>query len=397
MNKKTDIFEFYIIFYNKKINIKIANDTLTNQKMLEEINDISQNINFKMSQKQQNQTINIDKLQKELSLVINQQDNTEQIIKRIKLWSNIKEKERPLNFFLVGTSGVGKTFSATQVQKAMKHLGYQFVEFPMIQYKEKHSVSNIFGSPTGYVGGEPKLFNKLKESNGKLIILFDEIEKAHKDILTSLMQILDKGFATYESEEGDFRECIIFFTSNLAQNKFVNLKREYINILDLNNLSNRKRKSEFLKLQNDAKDLLISNNILPELTGRLNNILIYNPLPAKAIISILFQKISLLASKSYNLNVIYISPTFLAEEANNLANNIRGVRPLNDLVEEYFQDLFLDFNNNNSDDRNINLDIIIEFDLEKDEFYIKKKSKINIIDFSYNSMIKSAINLLEKQ
>ena len=140
------------------------------------------------------------------------------------------------------------------------------------------------------------------------------------------MQVLDKGFATYENEEGDFRECIIFFTSNLAKKEFVDLKREYANRVNFDNLSNRKRKSEFLKLQNNAKDLLISNNILPELTGRLNNILIYNPLPAKAIISILIQKISLLASNSYNLNVIYISPVLLAEESKVLANNIRGAR-----------------------------------------------------------------------
>ncbi len=210
------------------------------------------------------------------------------------------------------------------------------------------------------------------------------------------MQVLDKGFATYENEEGDFRECIIFFTSNLAKKEFVDLKREYANRVNFDNLSNRKRKSEFLKLQNNAKDLLISNNILPELTGRLNNILIYNPLPAKAIISILIQKISLLASNSYNLNVIYISPVLLAEESKVLANNIRGARPVNDLVEEYFQDLFQDFNNN-SDDRMNNLDIIIEFDIEKDEIFITKKNDSNIIDFNYNSMIESAMNLLEKE
>ena len=132
----------------------------------------------------------------------------------------IKDPNKPIgNFLLIGPTGVGKT---EVVKSFTSVLGMNLIRFDMSEYQERHSVSKLIGSPPGYVGfndgqsGSGLLVNKIND-NPNSIILFDEIEKAHPDIITVLLQLLDEGTITNSTGKSvDARNCAIFMTSNIG-------------------------------------------------------------------------------------------------------------------------------------------------------------------------------------
>jgi len=262
-------------------------------------------------------------LRNKLSSIYCQEDNISQIIESLEIWYAQIEKRKPLSCFLVGTSGAGKIYTIELLSEALQPFGYEYCYFAMTEFSQEHTVSNLVGSPKGYVGSEdePKLFEALNRSK-RLVICFDEIEKAHEKILKALMQLLDKGFLSWSKGEGNFRECIICFTSNAQVVEMVRLK---------NNFIMNKKPTEGPEFQNEVRDVLVKANIAPEVCGRINKFLIYNPLTAEAIVSITYQEVKKLAG-SYGLDVICIAPEFLAEVAQATANSPYGARPVQQMV-----------------------------------------------------------------
>lgn len=131
--------------------------------------------------------------------------------------SGLKEPNKPIgSFLLTGPTGVGKTEVAKQLSVNM---GIPLVRFDMSEYQEKHSVSKLIGSPPGYVGFDDnagQLITKLQE-NPHCVLLLDEVEKAHPDVLTILLQLMDNGFVTGSNgKTADGRNTIIILTSNIG-------------------------------------------------------------------------------------------------------------------------------------------------------------------------------------
>jgi ATP-dependent Clp protease ATP-binding subunit ClpA len=131
--------------------------------------------------------------------------------------AGLKNPNRPIGSFLfVGPTGVGKTEAAKQLSM---NLGIKLIRFDMSEFQEKHSVSKFIGSPPGYVGFEDnagQLITQLQE-NPNCVLLLDEVEKAHPDVLTVLLQIMDNGFITGSNgKKADARNAIIIMTSNLG-------------------------------------------------------------------------------------------------------------------------------------------------------------------------------------
>jgi ATP-dependent Clp protease ATP-binding subunit ClpA len=131
--------------------------------------------------------------------------------------AGMKGYNKPIGSFLfVGPTGVGKTEMAKQLANG---LSVELVRFDMSEYQEKHSVAKFIGAPPGYVGFEDNaglLITKLQE-HPNAVLLLDEVEKAHPDVLTVMLQIMDNGFVTGSNgKKADARNAILIMTSNLG-------------------------------------------------------------------------------------------------------------------------------------------------------------------------------------
>ena len=129
---------------------------------------------------------------------------------------NISPKKRPQSFIFVGPTGVGKTELVKRLADSLFDSPDNLIRLDMSEFMEKFSVSRIIGSPPGYVGYDDagQLTEKVRRKPYS-IILFDEIEKAHKDVLNILLQILDEGRITdAQGRSVNFENTIIIMTSN---------------------------------------------------------------------------------------------------------------------------------------------------------------------------------------
>lgn len=131
--------------------------------------------------------------------------------------AGLKAENKPVgSFVFMGPTGVGKTELAKQLAAG---LGVKLVRFDMSEFQEKHSVSKLIGSPPGYVGFDDnagQLITKLQE-NPNCVLLLDEIEKAHPDVSSVLLQLMDNGRVTGSNgKEADARNCVLILTTNLG-------------------------------------------------------------------------------------------------------------------------------------------------------------------------------------
>lgn len=161
------------------------------------------------------------------SVLFGQDEAVDSVCKVIKKHSlGIQDKNKPIGSFLfVGPTGTGKTELCKQIAR-LCFTDESFIRLDMSEFMEQHSVSKIIGSPPGYVGysNGGVLCEKVK-NNQNSIILIDEVEKAHKDVMNVFLQVMDDGRLTDSSGMViDFRNCIIVMTSNLGCKDFLNKK-----------------------------------------------------------------------------------------------------------------------------------------------------------------------------
>ena len=177
----------------------------------------------------------------------------------IRARSGIKDPNRPIgSFIFLGPTGVGKTEVAKTLAYELFDDERHMIRIDMSEYMESFSVSRLVGAPPGYVGyDEGGQLTEAVRRNPYSIILFDEIEKAHKDVFNILLQILDDGRLTdSQGRTVDFKNTIIIMTSNLGS--------EYI-----------------LDNENNANELVMNelrNTFRPEFINRIDEIIVFNPL-----------------------------------------------------------------------------------------------------------------------
>lgn len=133
--------------------------------------------------------------------------------------AGLNGENRPLaSFFFLGPTGVGKTELCKKLASFLFSTESAVVRFDMSEFQEKHTISRLIGSPAGYVGYDDA--GQLTEAVRRkpyAVLLFDEFEKAHRDISALLLQVLDEGFLTdAQGHKIDFRNTLIVFTSNLG-------------------------------------------------------------------------------------------------------------------------------------------------------------------------------------
>ena len=191
----------------------------------------------------------------------------------IRSRAGIKDPNRPIgSFIFLGPTGVGKTEVAKTLAYELFDDERHIVRIDMSEYMESHSVSRLVGAPPGYVGyDEGGQLTEAVRRNPYSIVLFDEIEKAHKDVFNILLQILDDGRITdSQGRTVDFKNTIIIMTSNLG--------------------------SEFILEDMDNKDELVLNELRhtfkPEFINRIDEIIIFNSLTKDIVYEILDKLIS---------------------------------------------------------------------------------------------------------
>ena len=205
--------------------------------------------------------------------IIGQTQQIDQIMKTIihaKL--GFTDENKPLaSILLLGPSGVGKTYFAQDLPKALFKKSEAFIQLDMSEFNEKFQATKLIGSPAGYIGfREGNKFTDLVKKNPHSLILLDEIEKAHPDVLDLLLQILDHGHLTDSTgKKVNFKNTIIVMTSNALSDK---LQKGTIGF-----------HSTIHAGQQDHAELIseLKKKFKPELINRLNQVVIFNSLSEK--------------------------------------------------------------------------------------------------------------------
>ena len=181
--------------------------------------EIAKIANLPLEQVSNKESVNVEHLEKNMrAKVYGQEKAIDSLLDKIYIaQAGLKSFNKPVGSFLfVGPTGVGKTEAAKQLAT---NLNVKLVRFDMSEFQEKHSVAKFIGAPPGYVGFDDnagQLITCLQETPN-CVLLLDEVEKAHPDVLTVLLQIMDNGFITGSNgKKADARQAILIMTSNLG-------------------------------------------------------------------------------------------------------------------------------------------------------------------------------------
>ncbi len=245
-------------------------------------------------------------------------------IKRNRI--GIAAKRKPVSFIFVGSTGVGKTELVKQLAADLFNAPESLIRLDMSEFMEKHSVSRIIGSPPGYIGYDEagQLTEKIRRKPYS-VVLFDEIEKAHPDVLNILLQILDDGRITdAHGRTVNFENAVIIMTTNAGSDK-------KDGAVGFNRSVNEQGKEKALKALNDF--------LRPEFINRVDEIIYFNRLTEedfKKIADIMMQELkSSLSEKNVNLQYDESILKYIAEKSYSVTY---GARNMSRLIQKEIED-----------------------------------------------------------
>lgn len=263
------------------------------------------------------------------SVVFGQDDAIRHLISAIKRSrAGLATPDKPVGSFLfTGPTGVGKTEVAKQLAEA---LGNQFLRFDMSEYMEKHTVARLIGAPPGYVGfDQGGLLTDAMRKNPYSVLLLDEIEKAHPDIFSILLQVMD--YATLTDNNGkkaDFRNAILIMTSNAGA---AEIDRKSIGFGDRGGESASQSKEAIKKL------------FTPEFRNRLDGIITFNPLSHDIMLRVVDKFLNelrgQLARKKVTIETSKNVRAWLAVKGH---DPLYGARPLSRVIQTEIKDTLTD-------------------------------------------------------
>lgn len=302
---------------------------------------ISQMTGVPISKLDSKETENLLKIDEKLkSKVIGQDEAISIISKAVKRNRvGIKDANKPIgSFIFLGSTGVGKTYLAKSIAEILFGDPEKVIRVDMSEFMEKHNVSRLIGSPPGYVGYDEggQLTEKIK-NNPFSVVLFDEIEKAHKDVFNILLQILDEGHLTDSfGRKVNFTNTIIIMTSNIGAKKV----SDFGGGVGFNTSSSETQKYEVRKsiIQKSLKQ-----QFNPEFLNRIDDVILFNKLDndvMNKIIQIELNKlVNRLKEKNYNIT---FDKTIISRIAELNTQEDYGARPIKRIIQNLCEDFLSD-------------------------------------------------------
>jgi ATP-dependent Clp protease ATP-binding subunit ClpA len=232
--------------------------------------------------------------------------------------SPLGERDKPIgSFMFCGPTGVGKTELAKQLAECME---IAFTRFDMSEYMEKHTVSRMIGAPPGYVGyDQGGLLTDAVHRTPHTVILFDEIEKAHEDVINILLQVMDYGTLTDSNgRKADFKNAIVILTTNVGSRE---MSKTAIGFNE--------------KSENKMSKKMVETIFSPEFRNRLSEIILFNPLSKPIVHQIIKKEIKALEKKlvqnHLSIHLEKEALNFLCEKGFDPVNGARVIKRLIDL------------------------------------------------------------------
>ena len=268
--------------------------------------------------------------------VIGQEEAVEAVSKAIKRSRmGLKDPNKPIGSFLfLGPTGVGKTELSKALAENLFGTEDALIRIDMSEYMESHSVAKLIGSPPGYVGYEEagQLTEKIRRKP-YAVILFDEIEKAHPDVMNMLLQVLDDGRLTDSTGRTvNFKNTVIIMTSNIGARLIT--EKKSLGFVNENEDQNK-------EYENTKKDVMgeLKKEFKPEFLNRIDEIIVFHKLEEKQIrkiVDILIANVAkLLKSQNIELEVDDAAKDLVAKKGTDQAY---GARPLKRAIQTMIED-----------------------------------------------------------
>jgi len=287
----------------------------------------------KMSVEDTKALVNLESTLKEM--VIGQDEAVTKISKSIRRNRiGIKDPGRPIgSFVFLGSTGVGKTHLAKQLAKEVFGSEDALIRVDMSEFQEKHTISKLIGAPPGYVGyNEGGQLTEQVKNKPYSVVLLDEVEKANKDIFSTLLQVLDDGYLTDSlGRKINFKNCLIIMTSNIGVKKLQDFGTGIG--FSSNNYSNEEHKKEILKAE-------LKKFFSPEFINRIDEVVVFNSLDKENIKKIVNIELKKLVNRLTEIKYFFKFDNKVIEHIAEVGyDEIYGARPLKRAIQEQIEDL----------------------------------------------------------
>ena len=268
--------------------------------------------------------------------VIGQPEAVSKIAKSIRRNRlGIKDPNKPIgSFIFLGSTGVGKTHLAKQLAKQIFGTEDALIRIDMSEYQEKHNISRLIGSPPGYVGHEEggQLTEQVKNKPYS-VILFDEVEKANKDIFSTLLQVLDDGHLTDSlGRKINFKNCVIIMTSNIGVRKLQEFGTGIGFGTSAKTYVEEEQKRDMLKKE-------LQKFFAPEFLNRIDEVVVFKTLDRVDVKKIVVLEIEKLQKRLTGLKFNFTFDESVVDLISEIGyDEIYGARPLKRAIQDKIED-----------------------------------------------------------